>query len=48
MVTQWESDAPVGRAELLVGVRGVDALFCLLTDKIDQEVLDTAGDVDFH
>ena len=45
LVTQWESDAPVGRAELLAGVRGVDALFCLLTDKIDDEVLDSAGTI---
>ncbi|KAL8612905.1 hypothetical protein ACOMHN_034982 [Nucella lapillus] len=42
-ITQWDKDEPVPRAELLSGVKGVDALFCLLTDKIDEEVLDAAG-----
>ncbi|MDB5083289.1 MAG: ghrB 1 [Bacilli bacterium] len=38
-----EADQPVPRAELLRGVEGVDGIFCLLTDKIDGEVLDRAG-----
>ena len=42
-VTQWDSEDTVPREELLKGVKGVDALFCLLTDKIDAEVLDSAG-----
>ncbi|KAK7495276.1 hypothetical protein BaRGS_00013458 [Batillaria attramentaria] len=42
-VSQWDKDDPIPRAELLAGVRGVDALFCLLTEKIDAEVLDAAG-----
>lgn len=39
----WDSDEPLPRAELLKRVQGVDGLFCLLSDKIDAEVLDAAG-----
>ncbi|XP_076149532.1 glyoxylate reductase/hydroxypyruvate reductase isoform X2 [Alosa pseudoharengus] len=39
----WDSDDPVPRAELLKKVKGVDALFCVLTEKIDTELLDAAG-----
>jgi len=42
-VTQWDSDAPIPKKELLEGVRGCDGLFCLLTDRIDKEILDSAG-----
>lgn len=42
-VTQWQSDDAVPRAELLKNVEGKDALFCLLTEKIDAELLDVAG-----
>ncbi|XP_076446040.1 glyoxylate reductase/hydroxypyruvate reductase-like [Babylonia areolata] len=42
-ISQWAKDDPIPRAELLAGVKGVDALFCMLTDKIDEEVLDAAG-----
>ncbi|XP_063770726.1 glyoxylate reductase/hydroxypyruvate reductase [Pseudophryne corroboree] len=42
-VQQWDSDDPIPRAELLKGVTGVHGLFCLLSEKIDQELLDTAG-----
>jgi len=35
-------DRPVTRAELLDGVRDCDGLICLLTDRIDAEVLDAA------
>ncbi len=44
-VTQWNSDDPVPREELLKNVAGKDALFCLLTEKIDGEVLDAAGTI---
>ena len=44
-VTQWESDEPVPREELLKQVQGVDALFCLLTERIDDELLDAAGKI---
>ena len=43
VVTQWDSDAPIPKKELVEGIRGCDALFCLLTDRIDKEVLDSAG-----
>ncbi|XP_059377701.1 glyoxylate reductase/hydroxypyruvate reductase-like [Carassius carassius] len=39
----WDSDEPVPRAELLQGVAGAHGLLCLLSDKIDAEVLDAAG-----
>uniref|UniRef100_A0A8C2JL49 Glyoxylate reductase/hydroxypyruvate reductase n=1 Tax=Cyprinus carpio TaxID=7962 RepID=A0A8C2JL49_CYPCA len=39
----WDSDEPVPRAELLKGVAGAHGLLCLLSDKIDAEVLDAAG-----
>lgn len=42
-ISQWQSDDPVPRHELLKNVSGKDALFCLLTDKIDKEVLEQAG-----
>ena len=43
VVTQWDSDAVIPRDELMKGVHGCDALFCLLTDRIDKHVLDAAG-----
>lgn len=39
----WDSDEPLPRSELLKRVQGVDGLLCLLSDKIDAEVLDAAG-----
>ncbi|KAM9412696.1 glyoxylate reductase/hydroxypyruvate reductase-like isoform 2-T2 [Salvelinus alpinus] len=42
-VSLWDSDEPVPRAELLKGVEGAHGLLCLLSDKIDTEVLDAAG-----
>src|SRR5215216_3297806 len=39
----WLDELPPTRAELLQHVRGVDGLLCLLTDKIDGEVMDEAG-----
>lgn len=42
-VEQWDSDEPVSRSDLLKGVQGADGLLCLLTDKIDEEVLEAAG-----
>lgn len=42
-LTQWESDDAIPREELKKRVRGIDGLFCLLTDKIDAEILDSAG-----
>ncbi|XP_070769372.1 glyoxylate reductase/hydroxypyruvate reductase isoform X1 [Enoplosus armatus] len=42
-VSLWDSDEPVSRAELLKGVQGAHGLLCLLSDKVDAEVLDAAG-----
>ena len=42
-ITQWCSDEPVSQKELLERVKGVDGLFCLLTDRISEEVLEAAG-----
>nr|XP_033773729.1 glyoxylate reductase/hydroxypyruvate reductase-like isoform X2 [Geotrypetes seraphini]XP_033773737.1 glyoxylate reductase/hydroxypyruvate reductase-like isoform X2 [Geotrypetes seraphini]XP_033773747.1 glyoxylate reductase/hydroxypyruvate reductase-like isoform X2 [Geotrypetes seraphini] len=42
-IKQWNSDEPIPRAELLKGVVGAHGLLCLLSDKVDKEVLDEAG-----
>ncbi|KAH0628461.1 hypothetical protein JD844_009668 [Phrynosoma platyrhinos] len=42
-VQQWDSDEPIPQSELLAGIAGKDGLFCLLSDRIDKEVLDAAG-----
>ncbi|KAL6466908.1 hypothetical protein MHYP_G00247120, partial [Metynnis hypsauchen] len=39
----WDSDDPVPRQELLKKVKGCDGLLCVLTEKINAEVLDAAG-----
>ncbi|XP_072756220.1 glyoxylate reductase/hydroxypyruvate reductase isoform X1 [Anoplolepis gracilipes] len=39
----WDKPEPIPRTELLSKISGVDALFCVLTDKIDDEVLKAAG-----
>lgn len=39
----WEKDEPPPRDEYLQKIAGIDGLFCLLTDKIDAELLDAAG-----
>ncbi len=38
-----QDELPPSREELLKRVRGVDGLLCLLTDRIDGEVMDEAG-----
>jgi len=43
-VDLWEAEMPPSREELLKRVRGVDGLLCLLTDKVDGEVMDSAGE----
>ncbi|GIV78130.1 D-glycerate dehydrogenase [Litorilinea aerophila] len=42
-VRQWDSDDPIPRETLLEWVRGIDGLYCLLTERIDEELLDAAG-----
>ncbi len=39
----WPDELPPSRQALLERVRGVDGLLCLLTDRIDAEVMDAAG-----
>lgn len=39
----WQDELPPPREVLLERVRGVDGLLCLLTDRIDGEVMDAAG-----
>jgi len=42
-VDLWLNELPPNRAELLQHVRGMDGVLCLLTDRIDSEVMDAAG-----
>ncbi|HWQ29605.1 MAG TPA: D-glycerate dehydrogenase [Negativicutes bacterium] len=42
-VTVNPDDRVLSKAELLAGVKGMDAVLCLLTDTIDAEVFDAAG-----
>jgi len=42
-VDLWPNELPPTREELLEHVRGVEGLLCLLTDKIDGELMDEAG-----
>ncbi len=39
----WPGDLPPTRQELLAHIRDVDGLLCLLTDRVDGEVMDAAG-----
>jgi glyoxylate reductase len=42
-VNVWCGELPPTRAELLAAVAGCDALLTLLTDRVDDELLDAAG-----
>lgn len=42
-VAYWENEQRPPRAEVLKGVAGRDALICLLTEKVNDELLDAAG-----
>ena len=42
-VDLWEDEMPPPRDVLLERVKGVDGLLCLLTDRVDAELMDTAG-----
>ena len=39
----WPGDLPPSREMLLEKVRGIDGLYCLLTEKIDDALLEVAG-----
>jgi lactate dehydrogenase-like 2-hydroxyacid dehydrogenase len=42
-VRLWDSDEPIPRATLLEQVKGIDGLYCLVTERVDDELLDAAG-----
>jgi lactate dehydrogenase-like 2-hydroxyacid dehydrogenase len=42
-VDLWTADLPPSREELIERARGVDGLLCLLTEKIDDELMDAIG-----
>ncbi len=42
-VDLWPEELPPSRTELLGHLHGIEGLLCLLTDKIDVEVMNTAG-----
>ncbi|XP_052743454.1 glyoxylate reductase/hydroxypyruvate reductase [Bicyclus anynana] len=42
-IKTWKEASTVPREEFLKSVAGVDAIYCTLSDKIDQEVLNVAG-----
>jgi len=42
-VRHWDSDEAIPRATLLEWIQGMDGLYCLITERIDAEVLDAAG-----
>ncbi|KAG0312582.1 hypothetical protein BGZ99_009383 [Dissophora globulifera] len=42
-IIQWKEDRAIPRSEFLKMAKGADGILCLLTDKIDAEVLDAAG-----
>lgn len=44
----WDSDEAITKEELLKHVPGVGALLCMLTDKIDDEILAAAGNIIFQ
>ena len=44
-VEQHPHDRPPTREELLAGLRGKEALLCLLTERVDADVLDAAPDL---
>ncbi|XP_066593512.1 glyoxylate reductase/hydroxypyruvate reductase isoform X2 [Prorops nasuta] len=42
-VILWDKPVPIPHSELLQKISGVDGVYCLLTDKIDEDVLIAAG-----
>src|SRR5262245_19613183 len=42
-VDLWEGELPPSREELMQRIQNVDGLLCLLTDKVDGELMDAAG-----
>ena len=46
-VTVWPHMTPIPREELLKEIVGKDALYCVITDKIDAEVLNKGNEIRF-
>jgi glyoxylate reductase len=44
-VDLYEGDGPIPRSELIARVRGKQALLCLLTDRVDADVIDAGADL---
>ncbi|XP_006622995.1 glyoxylate reductase/hydroxypyruvate reductase isoform X1 [Apis dorsata] len=42
-VVLWEKPEPIPKSALLSKIKNIDGIYCLLTDKIDEEVLNAAG-----
>ena len=42
-VSLWDSDDVIPREVFLAKIRGVSGIFCTLNDKIDDGVLEAAG-----
>jgi len=42
-VRQWDSEDAMPRTTLLEWIKGVDGLYCLLTERVDEELLQAAG-----
>ena len=42
-VTLNRNAGPANRAELLINVAGKDGILCMLSDRIDAQVMDLAG-----
>ncbi len=38
----WEKDEPIGKEEIIKNIKDVFGILCLLTDRIDREVIDSA------
>jgi len=39
----WNEPSPCPRDYFLKNIKGVDGIYCILTDKINQETLEAAG-----
>ena len=48
-LTHWDSDEAIPHKELVAAMQEqkYDALLCMLTDQVDAEVMDAAGDIFF-
>src|SRR3989344_2318211 len=44
VVNEEAKDRAATKEEILVGVRGIDGLLAVLTEKIDAEIMDAAGE----